>query len=276
MNDNVSFTTVVLGQYLVLAPFFIKSVRNWQGNVPIFLLVESSEFQRAERFLKPLLLADNIELIETHNVQGIPNDMETQGCARKLLIWSWLPNRVTRTILIDIDTVIVGNLIKALRKVPKRVNYLCLARDNYVGYKERIGEEFEILGRDWKPSFDNKGRRKYCNTGLIMCNREHQSFFNEVLDEWRLFVRLTGVNPSIWDQNVFNYCLDVGSFSCSWDDVCILDEPFNVLKEYEVVIDLDRSIVSLSGERVIVLHFNGGDIITKFSRRAKAIQLIFE
>ncbi len=273
MKRKLSITTVATGQYLVLVPFFIKSVREWSSEITIYLFVNPTEVELAVKFLKLSKCEHNVICVGVPPLPYLPDDLAIQGCARKLLVWDFLPPIFTHSIFIDVDTVVVGNLFEELENVLNISDQLLLARDCYVGFKEKMGDEFAPLEREWRPHFDKNNVRKYCNTGLIVSRREDSVFFQEVLAEWSKFIELTGKSPSIWDQNIFNYCLDVGSFSKCWKDVFILDERFNALKEYEIFVDLDSSMISLAGEPVLLMHFNGGDLLTKIARRAKTIQL---
>lgn len=273
MTKDLSIVTVATGRYLFLAPYFIRSIRKREKSLPIFLIVGPEEIQRAEQLLELSNCSSGVICLGIPRIERLPDDEATQGCARKLVVWDVLPDKFSHAIFLDIDTVVIGQLFDEIVKILNITDRLLLARDNYVGFKEKMEEEFAVLDRRWIPGFDGDGKRKYCNTGLMVSKREDCVFFEEVLLEWSRFVELTGTNPSIWDQNIFNYCLDVGSFSRSWRDVLILDERFNALKEYEVCIDLDRSMISLSGQSPLLLHFNGGDLLTKIARRAKSIQL---
>lgn len=277
MKPNIfSITTVATGKYLALVPFFIKSVREWTNEIPIYLFVNPGEVQNAVKLLRISKCEHKVICVGVLPLSYLPDDPAIQGCARKLLVWDFLPPTFTHSIFIDVDTVVVGNLFEELENVLNKSDQLLLARDCYVGFKEKMVEEFAPLEREWQPHFDKNDVRKYCNTGLIVSRPEDSIFFREILAEWSKFIELTGKSPSIWDQNIFNYCLDVSSFNKSWDDVFILDERFNALKEYEIFVDLDKSMISLAGNPVLLMHFNGGDLLTKIARRAKTIQLFFK
>lgn len=276
MKRKLSITTVATGQYLILVLFFIKSVRFWTTDTPIYLFVNPAEVQQTVKLLKLSKCENNVICVGVPPIPYLPDDSAIQGCARKLLVWDFLPQEFTHSIFLDVDTVVVGNLFEELVNVLDISERLLLARDSYIGFKEKMEEEFAPLKREWRATFDSNGVRKYCNTGLIVSSRRDSLFFQEVLREWGKFIELTGESPSIWDQNIFNYCLDVNSFSKNWNDVLILDERFNALKEYEIFVDLDNSMISLAGKPVLLMHFNGGDILMKIARRAKTIQLFVD
>jgi hypothetical protein len=269
MSYDISFTTVASGPFLALAPFFIRSIRDWHRNIPVYLLVSPLEGQKARRFLNLSKISDKVEYLEIPDVDGLPSDPVIQVCAKKLAIWTWLPSNVERTILVDINTVVIGDLIGALDQELISGSKLCLTLDNTLGLQNIIG-----FNRNSSPQFDLYSRRKYCNTGLIICSRKYNLFFEAVLDQYRLFFEHAKQTQSFWHQNIFNYCLDTGEFNCTWNDVHILDKRFNILKEYDVVIDLDHSMISVSGEQALLLHFNVEDLVTKIALRARAVQLL--
>lgn len=271
---NIAISTAATNDFLVLAPYFIRSVRNYEPTLDIFLFVGEGEERKATTYLRQAKCGERVNCIGLPDISGLPNDDATQACASKLSIWKYLPRSVTHTIFLDIDTVMIGPLVSNLLECLDTTGMMIAARDAYVGFKENMESEFDVLGRAWKPKFDLEGKRKYVNTGLLASSRIHHEFLSEVLQEWIRFYQIADKNPSIWDQNIFNYCLDIGEFSMNWNDVLILGEHYNALKEYEIFVDLDLSMVSLAGKQTRLLHFNGGDLLTKFARRAKSIQVL--
>lgn len=262
----------IVGRHFVLLPLFLQSLLR-VTSLEVFLLTDPGCRGRLTELLGAWNLDDKVQVVESRPIEGVPDDAASQGCALKLVCWEFLPAVIQNVIILDSDVVVLQDFISDVLNPVVQHSRLVLARDSYVGFKERMGDDFAILGEPWQPSFDEQGRRLYCNTGLIGATRSHRTFFLEVLDTWRRIVALKQCNPPLWDQGVLNFCLDVGRYLCRWSDVEVLDERFNALKEYDIVLNLDSSQVSLDDQAVTMLHFNGGDIITKYARRARSIHL---
>lgn len=274
MIPGFAFVTVCLGSHLVMAPLFVRSVRKYYKHIPMYLLTRESDIQTIKSLLNLAGLEQEVICVAIADIPGLYMEDATQACARKLSFWGALPPKVLRVALIDIDAVLLGDLLGEIGVDRLKSSKMCLVRDSYIGFKEIMGKEFSVLERSWEPIYDALNRRKYCNTGLVISSRHHQIFFDEVIDMWREFTKRVGTNPSIWDQNVFNYCLDLGQFHSTWNEVEILDEHYNTLKEYRIELNLDRGFLLLDNSPVLLLHFNGGDTITKYARRAKVIQVM--
>jgi hypothetical protein len=240
--------------------------------LPLIVLTEPSAVDVVESVFKTRGVAD-WSVVASAPVLGMLNAKASQGCALKLSIWELLPPRFQTVVIVDVDTIfledVAGHVIQRVRSSGR----LVAARDLYVGYKENMGEAFRVLGRPWSPSHDDLGRQNYINTGLLGVRREHAGFMGAVLEEWRRYVRVVQQDPPLWDQGVFNYCLDIGRFGCAWEDVDVLEPRFNALKEYELAVDLDRGCVVMNGESVGMLHFNGGSVAQKLARRSRAFHL---
>ncbi|MCU1284111.1 MAG: hypothetical protein JWO13_461 [Acidobacteriales bacterium] len=259
-------TTAVTSNYMLLLPTFWHFCREYGGVSALRLLTLDSERHLLAAYLESTGLADDMELFAMPVYQNIPLDMASQSCALKLRIWEAMPD-AKQHIFIDVDMLMLTWPSEFLETGSSK---LFASRDGYIGFKEKMKDEFAFLNEDWSPCFDAEGR-KYANTGLLISNPSHALFFANVLHKWAEFFRKSGKPPSIWDQNVFNYCLDLGRFGLSWNGVQLLDASFNSLKEYPNYVNLDLGYLSLNGEAVKLLHFNGGSPLLKYCRRARAL-----
>ena len=270
---DAAIVTVVVDSYWLLLHGFATSVRFFFPAAPLFVLVPCKQRSEiADDIATFRLKGPTVQVISFEPDETLPLDAATQGCAAKMRVWELLPPTVKSILFIDVDAVVVGPFWPEFMKI-YRPGTLALARDTYVGFKERMGSDFECLGKDWMPHFDRHGRRFYCNTGLFYVHRHHKPLFDQVLQDWRVFAAHFASSPPIWDQGLFNFQLDIGE-PFGWDNVTVLPERFNALKEYDLVLDLDLGGLVLDGDPVQVVHLNGGTIAQKFARRARVMTVV--
>lgn len=273
-NGRAAIVTSVVGNHLALLSLWLTSLRKFTA-LPIYMLTFTSEGGRLRSLLAGLEFGSrDIYVVECADIAGIPGDLASQACALKLSAWLFVPESIESLVIADCDLIFLHDVVTEICNcLNEPLSRLVMARDLYIGYKEKMGADFAVLGMGWHPSFDEEGRRRYCNTGLIGCRRESHEFFSRVLDEWRTYSAQIGDSPPLCDQGLLNFCLDVAHAGWDWSQVHILDAGFNALKEYDIVFDLDNNQVMLDQDIVRVLHFNGGDVLQKFARRARAFQL---
>lgn len=275
MSIDLQIVTCATKEYRLLLPLFIRTITEIY-DISIVIVTLSEDEEALREYVDAFNLPRNVKIHALPPIALLPQDAATQGCALKLRVWDVLPPSTYRCLFLDVDIVLVTDICKQINPEILMSSGIIAVRDEYIGYKEKMAEEFAPLGHPWVPHFDADGNRLYCNTGLLISSRHHALFFAHVLRLWSHFVDHTGNNPSIWDQNIFNYCLDLPSAHspCTWRDMVVLNPQFNALKEYPIYIDLDRGVTCLKEQPVYALHFNGGNLVAKYARRARTLAVL--
>jgi len=138
---------------------------------------------------------------------------------------------------------------------------LVLTPDLFVGYKEKMEEEFQPFDPDFRMRYTEDGGFFYFNTGVFFASREtHATWFSRFLETWKDYLSTTGKRPSIFDQNMINYCLI--RFDLSVHPMPVTN---NCLRQYETF-SIEDGRPTLNGEEVNAYHFNGGDGDNKLER----------
>ncbi|WP_145915444.1 hypothetical protein [Geobacter anodireducens] len=262
---------VAIGNYILLLPNLIRSILGLNKYVNILIITNSTK--EAEEYLNVSNIKGNISISQANYINELPHDIATQGCATKLAVWRYLDTSVNNALIVDADVVFLRQTEDSILNINLGQNMqFAAAIDRYVGYKEKIGEEFSWIKQNWVPRYVN-GERLYVNTGIIFASRKVRRFFENVLSLWKHYIRMIGNNPSIWDQNIFNYCLDIGTYGCSWENVNVLPVEYNYLKEYDACVELDEHGLLKGDNYIKALHFNGGTLLQKYTRASKLHQL---
>lgn len=188
-----------------------------------------------------------------------PSDLPDHVCAEKLRIFEHLPHDVSRVLFIDVD-VWVFQPFWCIHGLFDLENALCMCPDLFVGYKERMNDEFQPYDPCFEMQFNSDGSYRYYNTGVFFALRSvHASWFSKFLETWYDYVTQMARYPSIFDQNIFNYCLI--KYGIKVQPMPVLN---NCLRQYESRID--GAGLTLNGQLINAYHFNGGDARTKHAR----------
>lgn len=187
-------------------------------------------------------------------------ELPDHACAEKLRFFRHLPQEINSVFFLDIDVLALQNFWDNTEYFEASKRYLVMCPDQFVGYKEKMEEEFRLFDPAFRMKFNLDGSYFYFNTGVFFANRKlHEKLFSQILDVWQKYVSSQGRMPSIFDQNIINYCLIKYG-------VNVLAMPIqnNCLRQYGAVIQNGKLI--LNGKSVKTYHFNGGDGEIKYSR----------
>src|SRR5690606_29559025 len=100
----------------------------------------------------------------------------------------------------------------------------------------------------------------YFNTGVFFASREkHEGLFDNFTKTWVDYIKETGKYPSIFDQNMFNYC-----FIKYKTEIIPMPTENNVIRQYYP--DIKDGELYLNNKQVNVMHFNGGEAEIKLNR----------
>lgn len=188
-----------------------------------------------------------------------PPDMPDHACAEKLRVFRYLPREVSEVLFIDVD-IMVFNRFWEERHFELAHTHLLMVPDRFVGYKEKMEEEFCPFDPSFRMKFLPSGEYSYFNTGVFFASRSaHESHFEECLKVWRSYVSTTGRLPSIFDQNLFNYYLISRNLA-----VLPLPLQNNCLRQYSHVVHNGR--LFLDDLPVDAFHLNGGEVEVKLIR----------
>lgn len=190
-----------------------------------------------------------------------PKELPDHACAEKMRVFEHLPQTVEQILFIDLDVLVIhpfwddGDYFKKSRR------RLVMCPDLFVGYKEKMETEFQPYDPSFRMKFNADGSYFYFNTGVFFASRQtHGPWFRQFLDVWKDYVAKLSMYPSIFDQNIFNYCLI--RYTLEVFQMSVLN---NCLRQYETQKIVDECIL-LNGQTVNAYHFNGGDSTKKFER----------
>jgi hypothetical protein len=182
------------------------------------------------------------------------------ACAEKMRLFLHLPSEVERILFIDVD-VWVLHPFWLTNGCGFTEDALMMCPDLFVGYKEKMNDEFQPFDESFRMKLNSDGSYFYFNTGVFFATRSrHAIFFEHVLSTWHDYVLKLGRFPSIFDQNIFNYCLIAAGV-----DVVPMAVTNNCLRQYGAQIQASGAL-TLEGAPVNAYHFNGGDASIKYSR----------
>lgn len=187
-------------------------------------------------------------------------------CAEKLRIFEHIPQNINRVLFIDLDVFVLNNFWARHDYFKKCDRFLIITPDISVGYKEKLNDEFKQFDSNFAIKHFPNGNYYYFNTGVFFASRKkHSQFFHNVLDTWNKFFKFSGKHPSIFDQNVFNYCLNKSPIP-----VITMPLQNNCLRQY-CVSNIDGKIY-LDKKIVMAMHFNGGDRVSIKLKRWKEFE----
>lgn len=253
-----AIVTLCNKSYIKLFPKWLNAVNKY-SNLPMYLLVSNDVDISQEQIVSWGKL--NCHIIQM-NKKGnyFPEDSSEHACAEKLRLFKHLPAYITKILFIDVDILILDNFWDKDNYFERSDIDIMLCQDLFVGYKEKMEEEFKPFDPDFKMKFFPDQTYFYFNTGVFFASRQsHANMFEDILLTWQNYVKQTGKYPSVFDQNVFNYFLIK-------HDIPVGKIPIqnNCIRQYDPWIY--NSQMFLEGEKVAGFHFNGGDADIKLSR----------
>lgn len=169
---------------------------------------------------------------------------------------------VDKILFVDVDVLVLSNFwdMAGTDYFDKSCRCLILSKDLFVGYKEKMENEFKLVDPKFRMKYFSDGDYFYFNTGVFFASRNvHTMFFDKCTEEWINYIKITGLYPSIFDQNIFNYCLI--KYNMDIEQMPITN---NCLRQYNPLI-YQREVL-LNGRKVMAMHFNGGDAEIKYQR----------
>lgn len=190
-----------------------------------------------------------------------PPHLPDHVCAEKLRLFEHLPPEISRVLFLDVDVWVLHPFWNIDGCFGGSRSELVMCPDLFVGYKERMNDEFQPYDPGFQMRFNSDGSYCYYNTGVFFASRRtHAQWFSRFLETWRDYVIRMARYPSIFDQNIFNYCLI--RYSIEVQPLSVLN---NCLRQYEPQIESLR-LLTLNAQPVNAYHFNGGDARMKHAR----------
>lgn len=199
-----------------------------------------------------------VEVAEDGN--PFSNDLPDHACAEKLRIFEHIPD-ADRILFIDLDVLVLRVFWEQELYFDISGSKLVLAPDLFVGYKEKMEEEFYPYDPAFRMRYTEDGGFFYFNTGVFFASREaHAEWFRGFLVTWKDYLAKTGKRPSIFDQNMVNYCL------IRFDlPVYFMPVTNNCLRQYKTL-EISAGRLLLNRQEINAYHFNGGDGAKKLER----------
>jgi len=190
-----------------------------------------------------------------HNPDGNPfaADLPDFACAEKLRLFEYLPKNIASIFFLDLDVLVLQNFWDEKNYFEESSRSLVICPDTFVGYKEKMEDEFRPFDPDFRMKFNPDGSYFYFNTGVFFASKSlHGKLFLTFLSIWKDYISSQGKLPSVFDQNLINYCVIKHGL-----DVLSLPLQSNCLRQYGAVVENGR--LTLNREPVNAYHFNGGD-----------------
>lgn len=246
-----TIVTVCNKDYQMLLPLWLEKIRSVTA-MPVTVLA------LADTETKDISDCTVIHIAPAGN--PFPANLPDHACAEKLRIFHHLPKDVDEILFLDVDLMVIRDFWTDDNYFHSSRHSFIAVPDLFVGYKEKMEAEFQPFDPQFRMKFFPDGQYFYFNTGAFFASRmAHSRLFAESLKVWSDYVALTGKYPSIFDQNVFNYCLI--RFGV---DVIPMPIQNNCLRQYNP--ELKGGRLQLYGKTVNAYHFNGGDADIKLRR----------
>lgn len=243
-----AIVTIATNTYGPLIPVWYERVKKLSG-MPVYLISADNLDETIQ----------GINYIKASPGNPFPVGTPDYACAEKLRVFEHLPKAVDGVLFIDLD-VMVLNLFWDDDNFEKAKKGLVICTDRFIGYKEKMEEEFLPFDPDFKMKFFEDGRYFYFNTGVFFANRyAHETHFANCLKTWKRYVDKTGRYPSIFDQNMVNYYIISHGLM-----VFEMPAQNNCLRQYPY--EIRDGKIYLEGKIVNAFHFNGGDAKKKLER----------
>lgn len=246
-----AIVTVCDKRYKILLPHWLKRVKAVTDLPVVVLALEGAGINATS----------GCEIIKVSSAGNpFPPDLPDHACAEKLRVYKHLPESISEILFLDLDVLVLNDFWNVKDYFSLCREAFIASLDLFVGYKEKMEEEFRVYDPSFRMKFLPDGNYLYFNTGVFFASREkHEAAFAKVVDVWVDYVGATAHYPSIFDQNIFNYCMIVFGM-----EVMPMPIQNNCLRQYPKVIDSGRLL--LNGSEVNAVHFNGGDAEIKLTR----------
>ncbi len=251
-----AIVTICNGEYSKLFDLWYKALRKMTG-IPIFVLCLNGYLPKNRH---------NLEIVSVDpNGNPFQPDSPDHACAEKLRIFQHLPNQIKSILFLDVDVLVLQNFWEKSDYFDTTNGSLVICQDFFVGYKEKMEAEFKPFDPYYCMKFYNNGSYCYFNTGVFFASRnQHKEFFLKSLEMWKQYIASQNRLPSIFDQNIINYCINKFNIKIS-----VMPIQNNCLRQYNTVL-YNRNLI-LNNQPVNVYHFNGGDGTIKYSRWLKML-----
>jgi len=252
-----SIVTICNEDYAPLLKYWSTAVQR-VTDLPIFVLCLNG-FTPSEN--------ENLRFIQV-NPRGnpFPKNLPDHACAEKMRLFEHLPHEIAQILFLDLDVLVINSFWDDGHFFGMSRYQLVMCPDLFVGYKEKIEAEFQPYDSSFQMKFNPDGSYFYFNTGVFFASRQaHESWFHQFLNTWSDYVAKQSMYPSIFDQNVFNYCLI--RYGLSVHQMSVLN---NCLRQYEKQMVKDGRIL-LNGQTINAYHFNGGNSAKKLERWQKML-----
>jgi len=244
--------TICNKEYSPLLKYWLSAIRK-VSDTPIFLLCLNGYSPNNYK---------EVSVIKVDSAGNpFPFDKPDHACAEKTRLFKFLPKKVDSVLFIDIDIMVLRPFWEEENFFGISHDKLVMCPDLFIGYKEKMEEEFRIYDPNFHMKFKPDGSYFYFNTGVFFSHREkHEDWFGRLLSIWKDYIDKTSSYPSIFDQNIFNYCLIK-------DSISVFDMPItnNCLRQYQTQY-IEGGKLLLNNQVINAYHFNGGDVIKKLER----------
>ena len=250
-----ALVTICDASYSVLLTHWLGKIRKLT-DLPVFVLALGNIDS------DPSLDCNIIQVDPTGN--PFPTNLPDHACAEKLRLFRHLPSSASEILFLDIDLMVLHDFWNDAPYFEMSEQKFVATQDLFVGYKEKMEDEFRPFDAPFRMKFFPDGGWYYFNTGVFFASRDaHAEMFDGFLAVWKQYVEMLGKYPSIFDQNVINYCLI--RFGVEAEPLPVQN---NCLRQYPKI--LENGEFFLYGLRVNALHFNGGTIELKLARWLEA------
>jgi len=247
-----AIVTICNADYATLLPFWGAAIQR-VTNLPIFVLCLNGCMPPRQAGLR------FIQVDPSGN--PFPENLPDHACAEKMRIFNHLPQAIDQVLFLDLDVLIISPFWDDGEFFNRSRHQIVMCPDLFVGYKEKMEAEFQSYDPSFRMKFNPDGSYFYFNTGVFFASRQmHEPWFRQFLDTWEDYVVKLSTYPSIFDQNVFNYCLI--RYVQNVHQMPVLN---NCLRQYEKQTISDGRLF-LGDQAVNAYHFNGGDSKKKLER----------
>lgn len=247
-----SIVTICNADYATLLEPWFAAIRR-TTNLPIFILCLNGYIPPRQTGLK-FIRVDSAG-------NPFPENLPDHACAEKMRVFEHLPQMIDQVLFIDVDVLVINSFWDDGDYFERSCRQLVMCPDLFIGYKEKMEAEFQTYDPSFRMKFNLDGSYFYFNTGVFFASRQmHGPWFRQFLGIWKDYVSKLSTYPSIFDQNVFNYCLIRHGL-----DVHQMPVLNNCLRQYESQ-TMAAGRILLNGKPINAYHFNGGDSAKKLER----------
>src|SRR3989344_583824 len=218
----------------------------------------------------PSLPENAVQIMVDATTNPFPVNTPDHVCAEKLRLFEHLPPHITQVLFLDVDILVQHPFWKSEDYFSISEKMIVMCPDLFVGYKEKMESEFQPFDFSFKMKYNHDGSYFYFITGIFFASRTaHAEWFSKFLKTWTEYVKVIGKYPSIFDQNIFNYCLIKNNLP-----VYQMQTVNNCLRQYENQ-TVEGEELLLNGKIVNAYHFNGGDGLKKLKRWEEMLSKLY-